>query len=692
MPSFNFQRGPRCSSYIQASTEPLRKTNSEPLRRTSSDPARSVSEAIALDAQSLQQLTAEQGGWDALRWLQSSIGRRVQFLLLGVFLCVDSSRVMVDAWALSGAQHVVTDCVGADCDRNQWEPIVVSLILAQSIASLSTGLLASGVLGGVEALGTVFKPREVARCLPPAICFLISQAALARAYFEGLGAATAMVLGWLYMPVCAFFSRWVLLRAYGWVETHALGMLFMSILAFAELRNVQTGRHHGIAGIVHLKTAIVCSFTSSIFAAIGSLISESIYKQKYTPSAAQTPFYVQKARMEIGPAVIILGVLCTLTGLDDLRDGFSRWTGQIYLALALRVLQSWMAGLLAKKLSSVAKAVVQCLSLLIVYFVGDAFFFAGQYDEDIDASLVTSLLALVVALTALLYQIGRTRTRFEHPAKAPPSRMLTRASRALSELLPDAVSRIAARQKVGSGSRSSQDNESCSQQSERSSGSNDGGIHAAMNGSAHYNTDDIRQALTRWTFCDDTDSLTCVVDCMPLAEQGVGDTERKKHNSRCPKCPQWNQVMLMDSVWVEQVREANEQLGAWLYSRSGVLSQLLCVLFFIISDAARTIINDWLDIGRSAFVPQSMVVVGSVLSITIGTVVAAFAVGFQGVQNALSLRDALQCLPVAACFSLSQTATIMAYSFKISGTVNNVLGYFYMPLSALMTRVIFGEQ
>jgi len=591
----------------------------------------------------------------------------------------------VDAWALSG--HA--DAYGS----SEWAPIVASLVLAQSMVSLFTGLLASGVLGSAEGFGAVFKPREVARCFPPAICFLMSQAALARAYIEGLGAATAMVLGWLYMPICAFLSRWLLLRAYGWLETHALGMLLMSVLAFAELRNRKTGQKHGIYGAGHIKTAVTCSITSTILAAIGSLSSETTMKTKYTPSAAQTPFYVQKARMEIGEvlaALIICGVLNTVS-VNELRDGFNSWDARIYLALALRVLQSWMAGLLAKKLSSVAKAVVQCLSLLIVYFVGDAFFFANQYEGNTDDSLVTSLLALVVALTALLYQVGRTRTSFENPAgKAQPSRTLQRASQAFTEF-PNAVVRGASRLKEGLGNWSNQVDKSGNGRLERASELRDAGIHARADDSVHCNGSAIRQTLTRWTFCDDTDSLSCMADCMPLGDSVLGNAVHKKHTSRCPACPQWNQMMLMDSAWVDQVREANEQLAAWLYSRSGVLSQLLCVLFFIMSDAARTIINDWLDIGRSAFVPQSMVVVSAGVSIIIGTGVSAFTVGSaKGARGALSLWDAAHCLPVAACFSLSQTATIMAYSFKITGTVNNVLGYFYMPLSALLTRVVFG--
>merc|ERR1740121_927587 len=79
----------------------------------------------------------------------------------------------------------------------------------------------------------------------------------------------------------------------------------------------------------------------------------------------------------------------------------------------------------------------------------------------------------------------------------------------------------------------------------------------------------------------------------------------------------------------------------------------------------------------------------SLVSIPIGVFLAGVQDGTEGLRAALSPMEAIRCLPVAACFSIGQTCQVYAYGVGISAVENTVIGYFYMPLSALLSRWIF---
>eukprot|EP00913_Durusdinium_trenchii_P000023 g21.t1 len=98
--------------------------------------------------------------------------------------------------------------------------------------------------------------------------------------------------------------------------------------------------------------------------------------------------------------------------------------------------------------------------------------------------------------------------------------------------------------------------------------------------------------------------------------------------------------------------------------------------------------NDQYISGRP-IVSQSITFAQFGASIVVGVVLSAAVEGVDGLKAALSWKEILRCFPVATCFSLSQTFTIMAYSIGVSGMENTVVGNVYMPLSALLSRWIF---
>ncbi|OLP97471.1 hypothetical protein AK812_SmicGene20201 [Symbiodinium microadriaticum] len=90
---------------------------------------------------------------------------------------------------------------------------------------------------------------------------------------------------------------------------------------------------------------------------------------------------------------------------------------------------------------------------------------------------------------------------------------------------------------------------------------------------------------------------------------------------------------------------------------------------------------------------------GASVAAAVGLGVTGLVDGRAGLREALAWKDVLRSFPVAACFSLSQTFTIMAYSagvlsadFSLGGQRNGehgVVGNVYLPLSALLSRWIF---
>ncbi|CAL1138855.1 unnamed protein product [Cladocopium goreaui] len=133
------------------------------------------------------------------------------------------------------------------------------------------------------------------------------------------------------------------------------------------------------------------------------------------------------------------------------------------------------------------------------------------------------------------------------------------------------------------------------------------------------------------------------------------------------KGPMWQQRsfatahMVNRFATMSQATRINNKLTTWLSSSAGVSAQVLCVVAFILADASRNLINAW-AIKDTPIVQQSLVWAMSASSIPIGIAMSMALDGREGACAALLWRDALTCLPVAACFSLGQTLQIKVVS------------------------------
>lgn len=257
------------------------------------------------------------------------------------FIFSDAARNLVNAWAIADT------------------PIVQqSVVWTMSASSIPIGILMSAVLDGREGVLASLLWRDALSCVPVAACFSIGQTLQMKAYGAGISASVNTVLGYFYMPMSALLSRWVFNRAYSALEWLALVLLSLTAVVFVLLRNTRS--EEGPTSNV----AVVCCLGSVVSSCIGSLMCEKIMK------ARPYPFYTQK-----------VGVLSSRPQdafwKDREVDGkpeaglFVGWSFKTVAALTAGVFQSWLGGLVSKRLSTVVRSVAQCLSLLIVYFFGD---------------------------------------------------------------------------------------------------------------------------------------------------------------------------------------------------------------------------------------------------------------------------------------------------------------------------------
>ncbi|CAK9061915.1 unnamed protein product [Durusdinium trenchii] len=116
-------------------------------------------------------------------------GHWMHLAIFGLFLIVDSSKYMVDVRAIS--HNPVT---------------AQALVFLQDLISVLICVVAILRYIGPRGVVDTFCSAELFRCLPTAVLFSLSNAALAHAIGLGIGAATAVALGSLYMPMSALVS------------------------------------------------------------------------------------------------------------------------------------------------------------------------------------------------------------------------------------------------------------------------------------------------------------------------------------------------------------------------------------------------------------------------------------------------------------------------------------------------------
>ncbi|CAK9061913.1 unnamed protein product [Durusdinium trenchii] len=205
------------------------------------------------------------------------------------------------------------------------------------------------------------------------------------------------------MPLSALLSRWIFRRSYSFLEWIALTVLMLSASAFVLLQNSASGSQTESI----FNTGISYVLLSVVMSCLASMLSEKIMK------AGNSHFYIQKVNLDVGSfftSIIMLWV-CGATSKRD-QDAFWKqrpvdgrmesgifvaWNWQMIIVLVVTLLQNWLAGFVAKRLSTVIRSSAQQLSLLIVYFVGDLLLNQKPFDWPVGTT------ALVIALSVQVF-------------------------------------------------------------------------------------------------------------------------------------------------------------------------------------------------------------------------------------------------------------------------------------------------
>jgi hypothetical protein len=229
------------------------------------------------------------------------------------------------------------------------------------------------------------------------------------------------VVGYSYMPLSALLSRFVFSRYYSALEWLALFLITLAACLFALLDTATDGDDDALSKLPIM--GIIMVLCSVAFSCIGSLLAEKILK------FGRLPFYTQKVHLEVGTlatAIVMLFVVGEVSNRDV--DAFWKprkvhnspitsgpwvcWNVPVVWCLLVATVQSWLGGLVSKRLSTVVRAVAQSSALLFVWIGGEIIMEHKNFDIGVGMS------SLVLIMSVLLFsQAGNQRKKLEDAAE-----------------------------------------------------------------------------------------------------------------------------------------------------------------------------------------------------------------------------------------------------------------------------------
>eukprot|EP00929_Paragymnodinium_shiwhaense_P076280 TRINITY_DN39189_c0_g1_i4.p1 TRINITY_DN39189_c0_g1~~TRINITY_DN39189_c0_g1_i4.p1 ORF type:complete len:999 (+),score=168.31 TRINITY_DN39189_c0_g1_i4:96-3092(+) len=203
-----------------------------------------------------------------------------------------------------------------------------SMVLATFLCGVFIATALTAAIDGRAGLKLAFAPEQIWAALPCAFFFALSGTLMSLAYAAGISPALAIVLGYIYMPVSALASRYILGKYYMWLEWFALMILTLAASVFGYLQTILAvlyanlegeglggSRQQSAASLIAMGM-IIGSAVSSVF---GSLVSERILKAERL-----LPFHIQKVRLDVGSVLATL-LLFPIIGLISTRPQDAFW-------------------------------------------------------------------------------------------------------------------------------------------------------------------------------------------------------------------------------------------------------------------------------------------------------------------------------------------------------------------------------
>mmetsp|Transcript_16992 Transcript_16992/g.36605 ORF Transcript_16992/g.36605 Transcript_16992/m.36605 type:complete len:963 (-) Transcript_16992:78-2966(-) len=325
-----------------------------------------------------------------------------------------------------------------------------SLFFMANFASALLGWIISFMFDGFRCIGAIFQRERIKRMVGVAFLFMVAEILSMEAYTTGLSPALVNLIGKLYLPFAAVASYVAFSRKYGLLEWLSLTITMLSISAVMLLRDRChynycghldfSGEYGNIFGVSYCMIAVVTSATASI-------MMERILQAKYSTSRSDETvgYWIYRVELDtltsIGWLVIFISTHFIKTnsatrvvaGAFDVQvqaqgaqisteDWFGQWHLRQGLLLAVLVGQRWFAGLIVQSFSTVTKGILSTSITLFAVLFNDGL--TGKYDLQHRLG-PTSLITVIVVLSALIFQTGRLNLKrisqyLKEPQKSIP--------------------------------------------------------------------------------------------------------------------------------------------------------------------------------------------------------------------------------------------------------------------------------
>lgn len=308
-------------------------------------------------------------------------------VLLALFVLVDTGQALVMDWAEK------REYKGKGTTQYARQTVMV----VESILSISTGLMLAMNLGGIEAVQSCLDPHLFLKFLPVACCFALglSSKMMAVNYFQ---AGTIKIVGQLRMALTAAVSLPLLGRRYDAVQWQIIALITASCVAFVQQKG-QGRRREGKSwkwiGLGQLSGWVLLNV-------MGGILAEKTYK------SGSSPYLVQKVAQDFGHLMVSIVMLILVVPRfnpkedvlnRDVRPGgfFDNWNHRTIAVVGFLFLDAWIGNLLLKEFSGVTRSAAKSFGVAAVYFI------SLVYSKERKGNPALNWLAVLVIQSSLLF-------------------------------------------------------------------------------------------------------------------------------------------------------------------------------------------------------------------------------------------------------------------------------------------------
>eukprot|EP00931_Biecheleriopsis_adriatica_P024589 TRINITY_DN15282_c0_g1_i1.p1 TRINITY_DN15282_c0_g1~~TRINITY_DN15282_c0_g1_i1.p1 ORF type:complete len:867 (+),score=139.01 TRINITY_DN15282_c0_g1_i1:233-2602(+) len=284
-------------------------------------------------------------------WFHSARSRQMVWLVF-LFVLLDSSKSLAVSWA---AVH-----------GNMCAPLV---ICSKNVLSIACGLVVALLLDGMPGLQLCLDIRRSLTVLPIAAAFCAAQIFALQAC-RVFDAGSLKVIAQVNLPLTTLLSWLVLGRRYSMGQWFSMALLFIGTMAFLQVRVLFFSPPHAekaeeLHGVPDKVRGMFCILSGIMLSCSASICAEIFLKKRY-----DLPFYIQKTNLMFGEAFAAL-VMVYFSSEGSARDMCSWEQVQDWRQLPVILVwfvHGWIAGLLVKRCSALAKNVSHVAAALMTYF------------------------------------------------------------------------------------------------------------------------------------------------------------------------------------------------------------------------------------------------------------------------------------------------------------------------------------